>query len=70
MEECKNRMFNNYNNYIQEQYTKMENDLEDTINKLKEDTANKYFVIPLLKLLKPNVVSVWIVNKTGTIIAY
>ena len=70
MEECKNRIFNNYDSYTQEQYTKMENDLEDTINKLIEDTANKYCVIPLLKLLKPNVVSVWIVNKTGTIIVY
>lgn len=69
MRECIDHMKNGYDSYTFDEYTRMEKELEDGINKLIQDTRNKYCVIPVLELIEPDLVSVWIINKHGRLVA-
>ena len=68
MVECTDRMKNGYDSYTFDEYTKMEKDLTESINKQIQQTANKYCVIPVLTLIEPNVVDVYIINKHGKLV--
>ncbi len=65
MLECTDRMYNDAESYTFDEYSEMEKNLTESINKLIQEVANKYCVIPVIELLEPNVVSVYIINKTS-----
>ena len=65
MTECLDRMKKGYDSHTFEEYTAMEAELTVAINSLIQETANKYCIIPVIELVEPNVVSVYIINKYG-----
>lgn len=65
MLECTDRMYNDAESYTFDEYSEMEKNLTESINNLIQETANKYCVIPIIELPEPNVVNVYIINKTS-----
>lgn len=65
MAECTDRIYNDAESYTFEEYSEMEKTLTESINNLIQETANKYCVIPVVELVEPNVVNIYIINKTS-----
>lgn len=64
MENCTNRVENDIESYTKEEYARMEKELTDSINKLIEDTANRYCVQPTIETKSPRTtVNVFILNR-------
>ena len=61
---CNNLLQNDVDSYTEEQYEQMEKELADKINRLIEETENKYCVAPRIETELPRTrVSVFILNK-------